>query len=67
MKHTINYLGHDFEFDFDYQPEERRTHDYPGIDEEFKIYNITLNGINAEDLLSKQIEDFEKEVINQLK
>lgn len=67
MKNTINYLGHEFEFDFDFQPDEIRTHDYPGIDEEFQVYNVTLNGIDAFDLLSGQFADFEQEVIKQLK
>ena len=67
MKNTINYLGHEFEFDFNYQPAERRTHDYPGIDEEFTIYNITLNGIDVTDLLDRQMDDFEEQVVKQLK
>ena len=63
---TINYRGFDFEFELDYQPAERQTLYYPGCAESFEIYNITLNGIDASDLLHRNIDDFEEEVINQI-
>lgn len=65
--HSVNFKGFDFDFNYTYSPAERQTHDYSGCDEEFEIYNITLNGIDASDLLEGQIEDFEEECINNLK
>jgi len=65
--HSITYKGFDFDFDFNYQPEERQTHDYPGCAEEFEIYNITLNGIDASELLENQIDEFIDECIENLK
>jgi hypothetical protein len=68
MKHKeiITYKGFEFEYNYYYQPEERQTHDYPGCDEEFEITNITLNGIDASELLESQIEEFEQEVIDNI-
>lgn len=65
--HSIEYKGFVFEFNYTYSPEERQTHDHPGYPEEFEIYNITLNGIDASWLLENQIEDFEDAVIDNLK
>jgi hypothetical protein len=64
---TVNYAGFEFEFDYNYQPEEKQTYDYPGCDESFEIFNVTLNGIDASELLESQIDEFEEEVINMLK
>lgn len=61
--HSITYKGFEFDFNYTYSPEERQTNDYPGYPEEFEIYNITLNGIDASWLLENQIEDFEEECI----
>jgi hypothetical protein len=63
----INYKGFQFEYKLDYQPAEPRTLEYPGCAEEFEIYNITLNGIDASELLENQIEEFEEFIINKLK
>ncbi len=65
--HTITYKGFEFDFNYTYSPAERQTHDHPGYPEEFEIYNITLNGIDATDLLEGLIEDFEDECITSLK
>jgi len=67
MKHQINYKGFNFDFDLDYQPEEKQELEYPGCSEEFQIYNITLNGINADELLESQRDEFEEAVINYFK
>jgi hypothetical protein len=64
---TINYKGFQFEYEVDYQPAERQTLEYPGCDEYYEIYNITLNGIDASELLENQIEEFEEFIINKLK
>ena len=65
--HSIEYKGFIFEFNYTYSPAERQTHDHPGYGEEFEIYNVTLNGIDAFDLLEGQFDDFEEECINNLK
>ena len=67
MKNSVEYKGFTFEYDLYYQPEERQTHEYPGCGEEFEISNITLNGIDAEELLENQIEEFEQFIIKELK
>ena len=64
---TINYKGFDFQYKLDYQPAERQTLEYPGCAEEFEIYNVTLNGIDASELLADQWDEFEQFIINNLK
>jgi hypothetical protein len=63
---TINYKGFEFNFDYNYEPYEQQTYEYPGSPAQFEIYNITLNGIDASDLLENQIEEFEECVIDNL-
>jgi len=66
-KASINYKGFDFDFEYNYTPGRAQTWDDPEEYEEFEIYNITLNGIDAEELLENEIERFESEVIEHLK
>lgn len=66
-KENVEYKGFIFEYDLNYTPAERQSFDYKGNDEEFEISNITLNGIDAEDLLDGQREEFEEYIINELK
>jgi hypothetical protein len=63
---TINYKGFEFNFDYNYEPYEQQTYEYPGSPAQFEIYNITLNGIDASDLLENQIEEFDEYVIDHL-
>lgn len=63
----INYLGFDFEYKYNYTAGRPQTWDDPEEYEEFEIYDITLNDIDATELLESQIESFEEAVINQLK
>ena len=67
MKREVVYKGFKFEYNLYYQPEERQTHDHQGCGEEFEITEITLNGIDAFELLEDQIEEFEEYIINELK
>lgn len=64
---TVDYKGFTFEYKLYYQPAERQTHDYPGCAEEFEISNVTLNGIDASELLEGQLDEFEEFIINKLK
>lgn len=64
---TVHYKGFDFEYRLYYQPAERQSLEYPGCYEEFEITNITLNGIDASELLADQIEEFEEFIIDNLK
>jgi len=66
-KSNINYLGFDFDFEYSYSAGRQATLEEPEEYEEFEIYNITLNGIDASDLLDRQIDDFEEAVIQYLK
>jgi hypothetical protein len=66
-KSSINYLGFDFDFEYNYTAGRPATWEDPEEYEEFEIYNITLNGIDASDLLDRMIDDFEEEVIKELK
>ena len=66
-KSSINYLGFDFDFDYNYSKGIAATWEEPEEYEEYEIYNITLNGIDASDLLDRQIDDFEEAVIENLK
>jgi hypothetical protein len=50
-----------------YEPEERQTYEYPGSPAMFEIYNVTLNGINADELLESQRDEFEEEAIEHIK
>jgi len=63
-KSTINYKGFDFDFEYNYEPYEQQTYEYPGSPAEWEIYNITLNGIDASELLENQIEEFDEYVID---
>jgi len=63
---TIYFRGFDFECEYDYSPEEKRTYDYPGYPETWEFFNITLNGIDASELLEHCFEDFEEQAIKQL-
>jgi hypothetical protein len=67
MKESVEYKGFKFEYDLYYQPQENQTRDYPGCSEEFEITGITLNGVDASELLEGQIEEFEEYIINELK
>ena len=66
-KSSINYKGFDFDFEYNYSAGRPATWEEPQEYEEFEIYNITLNGIDASDLLDNMLEDFEQEVIDNLK
>jgi hypothetical protein len=44
MEATINYKGVDFDVDFEYTPEEKRTRDYPGYPEYVEIFSISHKG-----------------------
>ena len=67
MKATINFRGFEFEVQFDYEPAEKQTHDYPGYTEQYQFWEVELNGIDAMDLLTDCFEEFEEEAIEQLK
>ena len=66
-KSSINYLGFDFDFEYNYSAGRPATWEDPEEYEEWEIYNITLNGIDAEELLERHREDFEEAVIDNLK
>jgi len=63
---TINYKGFEFNFEYNYTAGRPATWEDPEEYDEWEIYNITLNGIDAEELIEDMREDFEQEVINNL-
>ena len=65
--HSIFFKGIMFDCNVSYQPAEKQTHDYPGCAEEWEITNVNINGDDASELLESMIEEFEEEVIKQLK
>jgi hypothetical protein len=65
-KSTINYKGFDFDFEYNFSAGARATWEDPEEYDEWEIYNITLNGIDAEDLIEDMREDFEQEVVEYL-
>ena len=67
MKATINFRGFEFEVQFDYEPAEKQTHDYPGYPEQYQFWEVELNGIDAMDLLTDCFEEFEEEAIQQIR
>lgn len=73
MKDTVTYKGFTFEYNIYHQPEEPEVRyypdgsGYPGCSEEFEITGITLNGVDASELLENQIDEFEEYIINEFK
>jgi hypothetical protein len=63
---AINYKGFEFEFEYNFSAGSKATWEDPEEYDEWEIYNITLNGIDAEELIEDMREDFEQEVINNL-
>jgi len=63
FKDTINYKGIDIDFNYNYSPEEKQTWDYAGCGEEWEIYNTTINGQDADELLESQWDEFIDSVI----
>lgn len=49
---NINY---EVEVEFNYQPEERATKDYPGASEEIEIETVIISGIDITVLVSKEV------------
>lgn len=66
-KENVEYKGFRFEYNLNYTPAERQSFNYEGNDEEFEITGITLNGIDATELLEGHIDEFVNYVINELK
>ena len=67
MKATIIFRGFEFDVQYDYEPEEMQTYEYPGNPGIFDFWEVKLNNIDAMDLLQDCFEEFEEEAIEQLK
>ncbi len=67
IKHSVHYKGFDFDFSYNYTPGRKSTWEDPEEYEEYEIYDVTLNDIDAEFLLYSQWSEFVDEVIKQLK
>jgi hypothetical protein len=66
-KSSLNYRGFDFDFQYEYSAGRPATYEDPEEYEEWEIYNITLNGIDADELLDRYMDDFIDEAIENLK
>lgn len=64
---SVFYKGFTFDFEYNYSAGNLGTYETPPESDEYEIYNITLNGIDAEDLIDPMYDDFIEEVINNLK
>lgn len=49
---TINALQENMVVEFDYQPAERQTLEYPGCDESIDITSVTINGVDVCELIT---------------
>ena len=67
IEHSINFRGFEFDFKYNYTPGRAQTWEDPEEYEEWEIYDIKLNGIDADDLLDAYIEEFEQVAIDNLK
>lgn len=68
LKSSLLFRGFDFDFDYFITPAVAAASYYNLYEpEEIEIYNITLNGIDATDLLDRYIDDFIEDAINKLK
>ncbi len=47
------YIELDVDIEFDYQPEEPQTRDYPGCEADVDITSVTFKGVELRDALSK--------------
>ena len=65
MRTTINYKGFDLDIEYEYQPEERQTYDYPGYPEYVCIENVYLNDTDIIDLVEDQLDDIENVLFEQ--
>jgi hypothetical protein len=53
--------------DYDYQPEERATRDYPGCSEYVQVYEVLADGIDVTDKLTKkQVSAIEYDILEKL-
>jgi hypothetical protein len=66
-KDCVVFRGIEFEFDYTWTAGRPATWEDPEEYDEWEIYNITINDVDAEELVDCFREEFEEEVINKLK
>lgn len=66
-EHSFNYRGFNFDFKYNYTSGSPATWEHPEEGEEYEIYAITLNDIDAEDLIHPMYDDFVDEAIKNIK
>lgn len=73
MKTQLNYIGIEFDADFDYQPEERAVmypndKAYPGCPAQVELYSLKHQGTEFIQLLPEShIKEIEEIILNQIK
>ena len=60
---SIEFRGIDFEFNYDYTSGRPATLEDPEEYEDWEIYNICINGVDAEHLIEDMREEFDNAVI----
>jgi hypothetical protein len=63
---SIEFKGIKFDFDYNWYSGRPATYEEPEEHEEWEIFNITINDVDAEDLIDNMREQFEEEAINHL-
>ena len=66
-KDSITFKGIDFDFEYSYYAGRRATYEEPEEYEEIEVYNVKINGNDAEWLLESQWDEFVDEVLNSIK
>jgi hypothetical protein len=63
---TVNYKGVEFEVEYDFQPEEKATRDYPGCGMEITPTCITCEGVDFSEFFFEYgtIKEIEKVIQN---
>jgi len=64
LNDSIEFRGIEFEFNYNYTAGMSATYEDPEEYEEWEIYNVTINGVDAEYLIEDMREEFDREVIN---
>lgn len=66
MKTNIYYKEVEFEVEYDYQPEEKPTRDYPGAHEEVEITSVKHCGVEFYDIVAHDIQAIEDLVFKKI-
>lgn len=66
MKREITFKGVEMVIEFDYQPAEKRTRDYPGIGESVSAELIFIGEQDCTELLEAEWEAIEDHILDEI-